>query len=472
MDLFGRASWIMFAAGAIPTGLAGWWIGTHAGQSLSLAAVLLVVISASASLAAAYLAWRWFVAPLRELERGLERWTHGDLSTPLDETHLSGWRRLARQFAQAQDDMRRALDEANAGLARERARLETLVERIPDALVITNLRGEVVFLNAAALPLFSASREDIVPGGKGLLQPRDPARWRLRVQDVLKAHTSGGVMELASGTGGPTASLRTMVTMFTDPVTGDFGVLIMLRDQTAEKRIDALKEEFFQAAAHDLRAPLFAVQGYLRLLKKSIEPDDRQKNWLEAIDQSCERLTALVKDALDAARIESGQLKLMPTTVESSSLLRRAARLFQPLADEKGVRLETRQVEGAPASFEADERLVERLAHNLVANALKFTPKGGLVLLEVAAAGPDCVEFVVTDTGPGIPEAQRAAVFEKFRQLDTGLPKSGFGLGLSICAKIVKLHKGEIWVQPAKTGGAQFVVRLPLVHIPKEVVKK
>jgi signal transduction histidine kinase len=75
---------------------------------------------------------------------------------------------------------------------------------------------------------------------------------------------------------------------------------------TSEKRIDALKEEFFQAAAHDLRAPLFAVQGYLRLLKKSIEPDDRQKNWLEAIDQSCERLTALVKDALDAARIEHG----------------------------------------------------------------------------------------------------------------------------------------------------------------------
>ena len=87
-------------------------------------------------------------------------------------------------------------------------------------------------------------------------------------------------------------------------------------------------------------------------------------------------------------------------------------------------------------------------------------------------AGPDRIEFVVTDTGPGIPEAQRAAVFEKFRQLDTDLPKSGFGLGLAICAKIIKLHKGEIWVQSAKTGGAQFVVRLPLVQIAKEVINK
>ena len=472
MDLFGRVSWIMFAAGAIPTGVAGWWIGTHAGQPLSAAAIVLIAAASAASLVCAYLAWRWFVAPLRELELGLERWTRGDLTTPLDEARLAGWRRLAGQFSRAQDDMRRALDDANAGLARERARLETLVERIPDALVITNLRGEVTFLNAAALPLFGASREDIMSGGKGLLQPRDPSKWRLRVQDVLKAHTSGGVMEIPAAAGGPATSYRTTVTMFTDPVTGDFGVLMMLRDQTAEKRIDALKEEFFQAAAHDLRAPLFAVQGYLRLLKKSIEPDDRQKNWLEAIDQSCERLTALVKDALDAARIESGMLRLLPASVEPSTLLRRATRLFQPMADEKGVSLETRLNEGAPANFDADERLIERLVHNLVANALKFTPKGGLVLVEASAAGPDRLELVVTDTGPGIPEGQRAAVFEKFRQLDTNLPKSGFGLGLSICAKIVKLHKGEIWVQPAKTGGAQFVVRLPLVQIPKEAINK
>lgn len=462
----------MFAAGAIPTGLAGWWIGTHAGQPIAVVAVLLTLAALAASLVSAYLAWRWFVAPLRELERGLERWTHGDLSTPLDEKRLIGWRRLAGQYARAQDDIRRALDEANAGLARERARLETLVERIPDAMVITNLRGEVLFLNAAALPLFSATREDVMTGGKGLLQPRDPSRWRLRVQDVLKAHTSGGVMELPSSLGGPPTSFRTTVTMFTDPVTGDFGVLMLLRDQTSEKRIEALKEEFFQSAAHDLRAPLFAVQGYLRLLKKSLVPDERQQNWLEAIDQSCERLTALVKDALDAARIESGQLRLLPVTVESAGVLRRATRLFQPMADEKGVRLEIRLLEGAPAAFEADERLVERLIHNLVANAIKFTPRSGLVLVEAGAAGPDRVEFVVTDTGPGIPESQRAAVFEKFRQLDTDLPKSGFGLGLAICAKIVKLHKGEIWVQPAKSGGAQFVVRLPLVQIAKEVLPK
>ena len=469
MDLFGRASWIMFAAGAVPTGLAGWWIGTHASSASAGFAAALAAAAVVFSVVFAYLAFRWFAAPLRELERGLERWTRGDLSTPLDEDRLAGWRRLAKQFSRAQDDIRRVLEDANAGLARERARLETLVERIPDALVITNLRGEVQFLNGAAMPLFDAKKEDMVSGGKGLMQPKDASRWRLRVQDVLKAHTSGELMELEGKAGVPGASYRTAVTMFTDPVTGDFGVLMMLRDQTAERKLDAMKEEFFQNAAHDLRAPLFAVQGYLRLLRKSIEPDERQQNWLEAIDQSCERLTSLVKDALDAARIESGQLRLDPRAIEPKVLLRRSTRTFQPMADERGVTIEVRVADGAPSAFTADERLIERLMHNLVANAVKFTPAGGVVTVEAAAAGPDRVELVVSDTGPGIPEGQRAAVFEKFRQLDAG-GRSGFGLGLAICAKIVKLHKGEIWVQAAKSGGAQFVVRLPLAQSPKEAV--
>ncbi len=310
-------------------------------------------------------------------------------------------RRLVERFTRALDDMRRVLDGANAELSRERARLETLVECIPDALVIANLRGEVLFCNAAALPLFSASREDMMSGGKGLLQPRDPSRWRMRVQEVLKAHTSCGVMEMPAVAGGPPTSFRTTVSMLADPVMGDFGVLILLRDQTSE------------------------------------------------------------------SLIVSDQFQLLPAAVQPASVLRRTARLFQPMADEKGVRLETSLADGAPSSFEADERLVERVIHHLVANAIKFTPRGGLVLIEADAAGPDRLEFVVADTGPGIPEAHRAAVFEKPRRLDADPPTPGFGLAL--CARIIKLHQGEICVQPAKTGGAQFVVRLPLTRIAKEV---
>jgi signal transduction histidine kinase len=287
------------------------------------------------------------------------------------------------------------------------------------------------------------------------------------IQGILKKHSSGQVFEIR-GSDDAVSTYRTTVTMFNDAATGDFGVLIMLRDVTAESRLEALKEEFFQSAAHDLRAPLFAIQGYLRLLRKSMTPDERQTLYLESIDVSCEKLTLFVKDALDSARIENGHLRLAPSQVDARALARRTVTLFKPLADERGIALETRITADAPASFEADERLIERLLHNLVANALKFTPRGGRVTVQAASRG-DHLELAVEDDGPGIPEGQRAAIFERFRQLDFAGPKSGFGLGLSICAKIVKLHRGVIWVEPGPVSGSRFVARLPLTQRAKEI---
>lgn len=455
----------MFAVGALPTGLAGWWIGGRAGASSSWALALVALGAVALSFAVSFLAWRWFAAPLRELERGLERWTRGDLSTPLDESRMGGWRRLARQFARAQTDLQRSLEDAQAELAIERVRLQTLIEKLPDALIITNLRGDVTFFNAAAMPLIGVGPQDVHPGGRALFSPIDPERWRMEVQSLLRRHSAGKAVEIPLPDGS-VAIYSTTVAMFRDASSGDFGVLLMLRNVTAERRLEALKEEFFQSAAHDLRAPLFAIQGYLRLLRKSLVLDEKQASWFDAVERSGEKLTLLVKDALDEARIENGHLKIAPTPVDTRALLRRTVQLFAPLADERGVALEGAPEASAPASFLADERLIERLLHNLVSNALKFTPPGGHVLV-AASGGPDCVELKVSDTGPGIPENLRSAIFEKFRQLEAS-PRSGFGLGLSICARIVKLHGGLIWVEPGAGCGSRFIARLPLSQSRKE----
>jgi two-component system sensor histidine kinase VicK len=458
----------MFAVGALPTGVAGWWIGSRVGISSLAALALVALFSVLASLAGSLLTWRWFVSPLRELERGLERWTRGDLSTPLDDGRMTGWRRLAGQFDRAQSDLQAALDEAKAEVARERTRLQTLIEKIPDALIMTNMRGDVQYLNAPAMPLIGAKPEDVRAGGRALFSPLQPERWRLEVQDILKKHTLGHFFERVAPDE-TVSTYRTFVTMFNDISSGDFGVLVTLRDVTAERRLDALKEEFFQSAAHDLRAPLFGIQGYLRLLRKSMMPDERQSSYFEAIEQSSDKLTLFVKDALDAARIENGHLRLNPAPVDPAGLVTRTRRLFQPLADERGIALDVKLSAELPKTFSADERLIERLLHNLVGNALKFTPRGGSVILSAGTWGNQ-LELVVEDDGPGIPESQRALVFEKFRQLEGGSPKSGFGLGLSICAKIVKLHHGVIWVEAGKIQGSRFIARLPLTHGAKETV--
>jgi signal transduction histidine kinase len=334
MNFFGRrASRLMMAASAVPTALAGWWIARHRGAASAQELGAVAAAAVALSVGAALLAWRWFAAPLRELERGLERWTRGDHSTPLDASRMAGWPGLAEQFFRAQEDLR---------------------------------------------------------------------------------------------------------------------------------RLDAMKEEFYQSAAHDLRAPLFAIQGYLRLLRKSLALDARQAGWFDAVDTSCDKLMRFVADALDFARLENGQMSLNPAPIDARALARRSVTTFRPLADERGIALDAKGGSEA-VSLDADEGLIERLLQNLVGNALKFTPRGGHAAVWAAPAG-DWVELAVEDDGPGIPEEQRAAIFDRFHQLESPSSASGFGLGLAICAKIVKLHGGTIWVEPAAPHGARFVARLPRAH--------
>ncbi len=161
-----------------------------------LALGLIALCSALFSIGASLLAWRWFVAPLQELERGLERWTRGDLSTPLDDSRMAGWRGLARQFSRAQTDLERSLEDAKAELAYERERLQTLIEKLPDALIMTNMRGEVIYMNAAAMPLIGATDHDVRAGGRALFSPLQPDKWRMPIQAILKKHSAGVAHEV------------------------------------------------------------------------------------------------------------------------------------------------------------------------------------------------------------------------------------------------------------------------------------
>lgn len=326
------------------------------------------------------------------------------------------------------------------------AALEALVENLPDGIVIADLRGDVICMNGAA---------------ERALGDRASPDIRMRIQEVLKARTQAEVVELARPEGGEAAYYRTHVALFRTRTGEELGVVLTLRDMTAQRGLDALKEEFFQSVAHDLRAPLFAMQGYLRLLQKSFAPDERQKGYFDAIAQSCEKLMLFIQDTLDAARIEAGRMKLSPSPVEPSALVERVAKLFRPVADEKAIRLDTEVSPDCPETVSLDERLAERVLHNLVSNALKATPRGGAIGVKVSRSGRDHVQISVSDTGPGIPQAERARIFDKYRQLD-GVSRAGYGLGLHICAKIVRLHGGQIWVDSDPGRGSDFVFRIPI----------
>ncbi len=259
----------MFLAGALPTGLAGWWIGTHPGAP-SAALVAAAGGSLAISLTFSWLAWRWFVLPLRELERGLERWTQGDLGTPLDEKRLGGWRRLGPQFARAQSDLALALAEAKAGLALERARLEALVEKLPDALIMTNLRWRSNRVDAAALPLLGANTRDAEPGRRAWLVPRDALRRR------GAGAARGAFRRLGSARSRPRRRPGELVcaALHAQRPRAGVGVLMIHARRHRWPTWPPRRRSSCSAVSHDLRAPLFGMStSYGTLVRALLGPD-------------------------------------------------------------------------------------------------------------------------------------------------------------------------------------------------------
>ncbi|MDP2866189.1 MAG: HAMP domain-containing sensor histidine kinase, partial [Elusimicrobiota bacterium] len=250
------------------------------------------------------------------------------------------------------------------------------------------------------------------------------------------------------------ASIQTLSAKTQNPA-----VFMVLRDITLERKIQSMKDDFFHSVAHDLRAPLLTMQGYIKLLEKEFPPEARQSGYVRNVKESSDRLFKLLENILDISRMEAGHLKPDLAKVNAAEFISSAVESFRALFEEKGVALSIDTSGAGKAEFQADSSLLRRVIENLLSNAWKFTPKGGKVTAS-ARAGNGGLIFTVADTGPGIPPDQLEAVFEKYKRLKAAEGEAGFGLGLAISRKIVELHGGKIWAE-AGGDGSRFIVSLP-----------
>lgn len=240
-------------------------------------------------------------------------------------------------------------------------------------------------------------------------------------------------------------------------------VQLVLRDVTRRKEADRLKNEFVSTVSHELRTPLTALRGALALLvsgKVGVLPETARP-FLEIANTDCLRLIRLIDDLLDIQKIEAGRMDFRMGRVELMPLLRRALEAARPFGDQNGVPLAAGSgVEEAVVLGDAD-RLLQVLA-NLLSNAVKFSPRGACVQVSLRRHGGG-FRISVRDQGPGIPDAFRPRVFERFAQADgsDARQKGGTGLGLHICRVIVERHGGRIGFDTRPGRGTAFHVDLP-----------
>jgi len=258
--------------------------------------------------------------------------------------------------------------------------------------------------------------------------------------------------------------------------TGFIGALADITDlknaqvllESARQSADAAnraKSEFLALISHEIRTPLNGIMGMVRVMLKGT-PDQETRGRLALVEHSAEILLELLNDALDFSRIETKQLDILEEPFEMDEIIQDVAELWRPKAEEKGLRFVV-DLEGCPSETRmGDAKRIRQVISNLISNAVKFTESGTVEIRAGEYAEPQArthIQFVVSDTGPGISVDDQRLIFDKFTQADgsTSRRYDGSGLGLAICKQLVELMGGCIDVQSTPGQGATFSTVLP-----------
>ncbi|WP_426690087.1 ATP-binding protein [Rhodanobacter ginsengiterrae] len=238
--------------------------------------------------------------------------------------------------------------------------------------------------------------------------------------------------------------------------------LVEQQRQMAEAA-SAAKTQFLATLSHEIRTPMTGVMGMAELLL-STPLSPLQHDYTQAMQRSGTMLLKLLNDALDLARIEAGKLELEPVAFDPRQLLNEVAQLEQGLAHARGIRFVLDVAADLPPQLLGDALRIKQVLLNLANNALKFTEHGSVTLrVQRIERG---LQFSVSDTGPGIPEASQARLFQRFEQVEGPQRRAGSGLGLAICRELVDIMGGSIELESRLGHGSTFRVRLPLAPPP------
>ena len=228
------------------------------------------------------------------------------------------------------------------------------------------------------------------------------------------------------------------------------------------ERAARMKDDFVSTLSHELRTPLNAILGWIGVLKQQQQSPETLAKAIDVIDRNSRRQSQMVDDLLDVSRIMSGKLRLDVQRLDVASAIEEAVASAQPAADAKGVRLV--KVLGSAAIIQGDPGRLQQVVWNLVSNAIKFTPRGGLVQVTLRKVNSH-IHIQVSDSGQGIRADLMPHVFQRFRQGDASATRhhGGLGLGLAIVKNLVEMHGGSVEAASEGEGlGSVFTVRLPL----------
>jgi PAS domain S-box-containing protein len=342
-------------------------------------------------------------------------------------------------------------------LKQERDRISAIVSNMADGVILTDERGRIMFMNPAAEAMFGADAKaaegrpiaEALPYEtltKQLLGEAEPTAQIPRIQLAEPRRM--------------TLSPRTV--LLTREGGGRAGAITVVSDITLLEELSEIKTEFVSMVSHELRTPLTSIMGFAQTLRGDIAnlEEEERDDFLGIIEQESNRLLVMINDLLDMSRMEAG--RPLPVNYDEVDLRRLAEHVVRFQSVTTTAHAFRFEFPDGDISVEADRDKVEQILTNLVSNAIKYSPKGGEIVIGGRTENGRCVLYV-TDQGIGMSEEETARLFERYQRIDRDSIKGirGTGLGLYLARALAEVHGGHVWVESEPGRGSTFSFSLP-----------
>jgi two-component system phosphate regulon sensor histidine kinase PhoR len=351
-------------------------------------------------------------------------------------------------------------------IAETRSRIKTMVNLLAEGVMCTNHQNTVVLANPAFLRMIGKIGDCV--SGCHIQEFIENPHVVEMIKNALRLRPEDGCelcdeVVRSAGPGHEELILSVRCVPFRNQQQQIVGVITVLHDITALKRLDQLKSEFVSTVSHEIRGPMNSVMMQLKVVADGLAGDigDKQREILGRASDRIASLVQMASELLDLARIESGLITVERETVRMADLLVDQVDLHRARAESKSIRLELLPHPELPP-INANRRNMEEVLSNLISNAIKYTPPGGRVSV-AASVEKEFLRIDISDTGLGLTEEDRHLIFNKFYRVKNEQTRyiQGTGLGLSIVKSIVDSHQGRIAVKSEPGAGSTFSVFLP-----------
>lgn len=435
-------------------------------DDISLVFIRSSIVAIIASLILAHLISRAITKPIKEMQTQTKQIADGDYSGSLVVHGEDELGQLAKLINDLSDDV----SEAQEWIESERRRLHSVLTHMTDGVVATDRRGLITTINDMAQSMLNCTQEDVL--GKKLTTVLD-LEDNFRMREIITQEREIAVEESALG---ESLILRASFSVIQRESGFISGYVCVLHDITEQKRIDEERKQFVSNVSHELRTPLTSLRSYIEALSDGAWKDpELAPRFLEVTQGETDRMIRMVQDLLHLSRIDSGKSDLELEIIDVKELFEHVLRRFDMLVnsneyDQKIYSIKS-QIMIDSQFIEADSDRFIQVLDNLLNNAIKYSPDGGIITGKLRLNGQgDHVILSIADEGMGIPKSDLQKVFSRFYRVDRARSRAmgGSGLGLAISKEVIEQHGGKIWARSVEQVGTTFYISMPIVTFDGE----